>query len=104
MSRRHYKLKILICTFFSVVLLLGCGDLVSKPEDIYVIRVGESIVTLFDFNRAFENDNARIIIGPQPHDGVIQTRCHFGAHGVHDPGAVEGYRGDIVFFFEQKMI
>jgi hypothetical protein len=53
---------------------------------------------------AFENDDSRILIRPQLHDGVIKTFRHFHAHGVHDFGAVEYYGSDITLLFYQKMI
>ena len=34
--------------------LVGCGDAKSKYRDEYFIRVGDSVITVLDFNRAFE--------------------------------------------------
>jgi hypothetical protein len=34
--------------------LSGCGDMRSDNRDAYLIRVGESVVTVLDFNMAFE--------------------------------------------------
>ena len=41
--------------FLSIIYTLaGCADSESKDGDEYFIRVGDSVITVFDFNRAFE--------------------------------------------------
>jgi hypothetical protein len=37
-----------------IYLLTGCADAKSKYRDEYFIRVGDSVITVLDFNRAFE--------------------------------------------------
>ena len=41
--------------FLSIIYpLIGCADYESKLRDEYFIRVGDSVITVLDFNRAFE--------------------------------------------------
>jgi hypothetical protein len=39
---------------FGAIIFFGCSRSNSKNEDTYLIRVGDQVVTVMDFNRAFE--------------------------------------------------
>jgi len=54
MFRYPFKLNYLIGSLFVFHALMGCGDTESKGKDAYIVRVGDSVVTVRDFNRAFE--------------------------------------------------
>ena len=54
MIRHAYKLTALISVLLTVYTVAGCTDSKSKGRDEYIIRVEDRVVTVLDFNRAFE--------------------------------------------------
>jgi len=54
MKRYSYKYNVLIGVLLIICFLAGCADSKSKGKDEFFIRVGDSVVTVFEFNRAFE--------------------------------------------------
>jgi hypothetical protein len=54
MKRLDYKIIILMVLIGSIFFVAGCADSGPEPSDEYLIRVGDSIMTVVDFNRAFE--------------------------------------------------
>jgi len=58
--------------------LAGCADSESKYRDEYFIRVGDSVITVLDFNRAFEIVKASYSHGAmQQPDAVKEARLRF---------------------------
>jgi len=52
---KHFNKFMILIGFLSIIYpLAGCADSESKHRDEYVIRVGDSVITVLDFNRAFE--------------------------------------------------
>lgn len=52
---KHFNKFMILIGFFSIIYpLVGCADSESKHRDGYVIKVGDSVITVLDFNRAFE--------------------------------------------------
>jgi len=54
MKRYAYNYNVLIGVLLIICLLAGCADSESNDKDEFFIRVGDSVVTVFEFNRAFE--------------------------------------------------
>jgi hypothetical protein len=54
MMRFDYKIIILMGLLWGIFFLAGCADSGPEPSDEYLIRVGDSIMTVVDFNRALE--------------------------------------------------
>ena len=54
MTKRVHNLIIFIGFLLAVYVLTGCADSDLKQEDEYFIRIGDRVVTVSDFNRAFE--------------------------------------------------
>lgn len=54
MIKYFSKFLVLICFLSIICSLAGCTDSESKQRDEYFIRVGDSVTTVLDFNRAFE--------------------------------------------------
>ncbi len=54
MTKNVHKIKILIGILFAVYALFGCVDSGAVKNDDYIIRLGDSVVTVAEFNRAFE--------------------------------------------------
>jgi hypothetical protein len=55
MRRLDYsKVIILMGLIGAILFIVGCADSGSEPSDEYLIRVGDTIMTVVDFNRAFE--------------------------------------------------
>ena len=52
---KYFSTFMVLIGFLSIIYTLaGCADSESKDGDEYFIRVGDSVITVFDFNRAFE--------------------------------------------------
>ena len=49
-----YKFTFLIGVLLIVYVFVGCSDSESRLEDEYFLRMGDRVVTVSDFNRAFE--------------------------------------------------
>jgi len=58
MKRYAYNYNVLIGVLLIICLLAGCADSESNDKDEFFIRVGDSVVTVFEFNRAFEISKA----------------------------------------------
>jgi len=54
MLKYFNKFMVLIGFLSIICTLAGCADSESKHRDEYFIRVGDSVITVLDFNRAFE--------------------------------------------------
>lgn len=54
MMRFDYKIIILMGLIGGIFFVAGCADSGPESSDEYLIRVGDSIMTVVDFNRAFE--------------------------------------------------
>ena len=54
MMRNTYNFIILLGVSLMVLILAACANPDSVDEKEYVIRVGDSVLTVFDFNKAFE--------------------------------------------------
>jgi hypothetical protein len=54
MKKVYYKLNWLIGPLLLFTAHTGCPNSGSRPEDEYLIRVGDSVLTVLDFNKAFE--------------------------------------------------
>ena len=67
MIRYVLKLTFLICVLSIVYTLAGCADFESKSKDEYFLRVGDRVITVLDFNRAFE-----IAKAAYPHNAIQQ--------------------------------
>lgn len=67
--------------------LAGCADSESKYRDEYFIRVGDSVITVLDFNRAFE---------------IVKISYSHGA--MQQPGAVKEARLRLVKQMAEEMI
>ncbi|MBW2597511.1 MAG: SurA N-terminal domain-containing protein [Deltaproteobacteria bacterium] len=65
--------------FLSIIYpLAGCADSESKYRDEYFIRVGDSVITVLDFNRAFEIVKTSYSHGAmQQPDAVKEARLRF---------------------------
>jgi hypothetical protein len=74
--------------FLSIIYpLAGCADSESKYRDEYFIRVGDSVITVLDFNRAFE---------------IVKISYSHGA--MQQPGAVKEARLRLVKQMAEEMI
>jgi len=52
---KYFNKFMVLIGFLSIIYpLAGCADSESKHRDEYFIRVGDSVITVLDFNRAFE--------------------------------------------------
>jgi len=52
---KYFNTFMVLIGFLSIIYTLaGCADSESKDGDEYFIRVGDSVITVLDFNRAFE--------------------------------------------------
>jgi hypothetical protein len=58
MKRYAYNYNVLIGVLLIICLLAGCADSESNDKDEFFIRVGDSVVTVFEFNSAFEISKA----------------------------------------------
>ncbi len=54
MSRYFINIIFLICVLGIAWVLTGCADREHKKQDEYLIKVGDKIMTVADFNKAFE--------------------------------------------------
>lgn len=54
MKRYYYNYNVLIFVLLIICFLSGCANSGSKDGDEFFIKVGDSVVTVFEFNRAFE--------------------------------------------------
>ena len=54
MIKGAHTLSILIGVLLFVYALAGCADSSSKQGDEYIIRIGDRVVTVLDYNKAFE--------------------------------------------------
>ena len=54
MKRYFYNYNVLLCVLLIICLLAGCADSESNEKDEFFIKVGDSVLTVFEFNRAFE--------------------------------------------------
>jgi len=65
----RYSIKFISCICFLWVgyTLVGCSDLEHKQKDEYFIKVGKRIITVADFNKAFE-----IAKNAYPHNSIQQ--------------------------------
>ena len=54
MKRYFYNYNVLFCVLLIICLLAGCTDSESNDKDEFFIKVGDSVLTVFEFNRAFE--------------------------------------------------
>jgi hypothetical protein len=54
MKRYSYNYNVLIFVLLIICLISGCADSKSNDKDEFFIKVGDSVVTVFEFNRAFE--------------------------------------------------
>jgi hypothetical protein len=76
---KYFKRFMALIGFLSVIYpLAGCGGSESKCRDEYFIRVGDSVITVLDFNEAFEIARAFYSHGAmgQP-DAVKEARLRF---------------------------
>jgi len=55
MIRYYIKFNSLICFLWFWYTLAGCSDFEHKQRDEYFIKVGDRIITVADFNKAFES-------------------------------------------------
>jgi FKBP-type peptidyl-prolyl cis-trans isomerase (trigger factor) len=56
---KYFNRFMILIGFLSIIYpLAGCSDSESKHRDEYFIRVGDSVITVLDFNRAFETAKA----------------------------------------------
>jgi hypothetical protein len=54
MTRYFVKFILLICLLGVGCALTGCADREQQQKDVYLIKVGDKIMTVGDFNKAFE--------------------------------------------------
>jgi hypothetical protein len=54
MKRYSYNYNVLIFVLSIICLSAGCADFKSNDKDEFFIKVGDSVVTVYEFNRAFE--------------------------------------------------
>ena len=54
MKKYFYNYNVLLCVLLIICLLAGCADSESNEKDEFFIKVGDSVLTVFEFNRAFE--------------------------------------------------
>ena len=54
MTRRAYNLVYLLGVLLTLYALAACSDATSRSEKQYVAMVGDSAITVLDFNKAFE--------------------------------------------------
>jgi len=65
---KYFNRFMALIGFLSIIYpLAGCADSESKYHDEYFIRVGDSVITVLDFNRAFE-----IVKASYSHDAMQQ--------------------------------
>ena len=76
---KYFNRFIALIGFLSIIYpLAGCADSESKYRDEYFIRVGDSVITVFDFNRAFEIVKASYSYGAmQQPDAVKEAKLRF---------------------------
>jgi len=67
MIKYSTKFIVLIGLLGSGYIFAGCSDIKQKERDEYLIKVGERIITVGDFNRAFE-----IAKSAYPHNSILQ--------------------------------
>jgi len=67
MIKYSIKFISLICFLWIGYTLVGCSDLEHKQKDEYFIKVGKRIITVADFNKAFE-----IAKNAYPHNSIQQ--------------------------------
>jgi len=56
-SYKHIDI-VLTGVLLIIFTLAGCSDSGSQREDVFILRVGDRVVTVHEFNRAFENATA----------------------------------------------
>lgn len=65
---KYFNMFMVLIGFLSIIYTLsGCADSESKDGDEYFIRVGDSVITVLDFNRAFE-----IAKASYSHNAILQ--------------------------------
>jgi len=76
---KYFNRFMALIGFLSIIYpLAGCADSESKYRDEYFIRVGDSVITVLDFNRAFEIVKAFYSHGAmQQPDAVKEARLRF---------------------------
>jgi hypothetical protein len=76
---KYFNRFIALIGFLSIIYpLAGCADSESKYRDEYFIRVGDSVITVFDFNRAFEIVKVSYSYGAmQQPDAVKEAKLRF---------------------------
>ena len=76
---KYFNRFMALIGFLSIIYpLAGCADSESKYRDEYFIRVGDSVITVLDFNRAFEIVKASYSHGAmQQPDAVKEARLRF---------------------------
>jgi hypothetical protein len=76
---KYFNRFMALIGFLSIIYpLAGCADSESKCRDEYFIRVGDSVITVFDFNRAFEIVKASYSYGAmQQPDAVKEAKLRF---------------------------
>ncbi len=65
MIKNNYKIYFYISALAVIFVFAGCSGSESRLEDEYFIRLGDRVVTVSDFNRAFE-----IAKGAYPHNAM----------------------------------
>ena len=75
----YFNRLMVLIGFLSIIYpLAGCADSESKYRDEYFIRVGDSVITVLDFNRAFEIVKASYSHGAmQQPDAVKEAQLRF---------------------------
>lgn len=76
---KYFNRFMVVIGFLSIIYpLAGCADSESKSRDEYFIRVGDSVITVLDFNRAFEIVKASYSYSAmQQSDAVKEARLRF---------------------------
>ncbi|MBW2246281.1 MAG: SurA N-terminal domain-containing protein [Deltaproteobacteria bacterium] len=76
---KYFNRFMALIGFLSIIYpLAGCADSESKYRDEYFIRVGDSVITVLDFNRAFEIVKTSYSHGAmQQPDAVKEARLRF---------------------------
>lgn len=54
MTRWFYKLAMLLGVLLTLYAWAACSDSKTRAEKEYVVRIGDRVLTVFDFNKAFE--------------------------------------------------
>jgi hypothetical protein len=67
MIRYSIKFISLICFLWVGYTMIGCSDVEHKQKDVYFIKLGDRIITVADFNKAFE-----IAKNAYPHNRIQQ--------------------------------